>query len=456
MTDNFPNVSYLGSTGTEVGPWTMGGTEFRTMWQYGDYMFGGVGAWESPTWAYGQILVQKSPPSGAWTLEAQLPSAVTAVVSMTAVNFPHTSGSPWKLVAGCWASGYAVVYARDDASETWQPIVLWDDSSATANCEVRALIPYTDPTGGPGGTPIDYLFATTDTTDSSSGNGGIYRATYSATAPGNLVWDATPELAFSATNTVAQYAAAWNGSGEGVTPPSGLEIRGMSLAVMSDGNLYATVGCQIWKRTNGASPSWSLVWTMPVPRGAASQSGLRGLTSLGPTSDYCLAAFEGYPFAIYRLNIAEWAAPNYGAPVVEYTIADLQTALGTGWTVNYAIGAYNNMNWVEVSSTWYLLIGLSIQVTQWPTGTSVYDPLKQPSGQNCTWVGKAQYLIRDASTAAYKLQEMSSKGEWPMVASRVFYTYGSYVMAGGFDCEQGTAPGQSAWCVWDTAAKAVA
>ena len=370
---------------------------------------------------------------------------------MMAVNFPHTSGSPLKLVAGCWASGNAVVYARDDASETWQPILLWEDSTATANCKLRALIPYTDKTGGPGGTPIDYLFAT-DTTDSSSGNGGIYRATYSATAPGILVWDATPELVFSATNNVALYAAAWNGSGEGVTPPSGLEIRGMSLAVISDRNLYATVGCQIWKRTNGASPSWSLVWTTPVPSGAASQSGLRGLTSLGPTSDYCLAAFEGYPFAIYKLNVTEWAAPNYGAPVVEYTMADFQTALGTGWTVNYAIGAYNNMNWVEVSLTWYLLIGLSIQIAASPPGASV----NQPAGQGMTWVGKTNYLIRDTSTYGYTLQEMTPKSTWPMVASRVFYTYDSYVMAGGFECEQGPAPGQSAWSVWDTAANPVA
>jgi hypothetical protein len=453
MADNFPNVSYLGSTGTEVGPWIMSGTEFRTMWQYGNYMFARV--WESPTWA-GQILVQKSPPSGGWTLEAQLPSAVTAAVSMTAVNFPHISGSPWKLVAGCWASGYAVVYARDDASETWQPIVLWEDSSGTANCEVRALIPYTDPTGGPGGTPIDYLFATSDPADSATGNGGIYRATYSATTPGNLVWGATPELALSATNTSTQYATAWNGSGEGVTPPSGLEIRGMSLDVLGDGNPYATIGCHIWKRTNGSLPSWSLVWTMPVPNRASSQSGLHGLTSFGQTSNYCLAAFEDYPFAIYKLNITEWAAPKYGAPVVKYTMADLQTALGTWWTVSYAIGAYNNMNWVEVSSTWYLLIGLSIQVTQWPVGAIVYDLQKQLSGQNWTWVGTAQYLIRNASTGAYKLQEMSPRGAWPMVACQIFYTHGSYVIAGGFDRQQGTAPGQSAWSVWDTAANAVA
>ena len=133
-------------------------------------------------------------------------------------------------------------------------------------------------------------------------------------------------------------------------------------------------------------------------------------------------------------------------------MADLQSALGTGWTVSYAIGAYNNMNWVEVSPTWYLLIGLSIQVTASPSRASVY----QPPGQGTTWVGKAQYLIRDASTAAYTLQEMSPKSYWPMVASRSFYTYGSYVMAGGFDCEQAAAPGQSAWCVWDTAANAVA
>jgi hypothetical protein len=264
-----------------------------------------------------------------------------------------------------------------------------------------------------------------------------------------------PELSLANTNTAAQYAAAWNGSGFGVTPPPGplFNIRAMSLVVLGDGCLYATVGCQIWKRVNGASPSWELVWTMPVPAGVASQSGLRGLTNLGGTpSNYALVAFEGYPFAIYRLNVTEWASPNYGAPVVEYTMANLQTALGTGWTINYAIGAYNNMEWVEVNSTWYLLIGLSIQVSAYPAGASIYAP----PGQGSTWVGKAQYLIRNASTRAYALQEMSPISTWPMVGSRCFSTYGSYVMAGGFDCEMGSAPGQTAWCVWDTAANAVA
>jgi hypothetical protein len=148
----------------------------------------------------------------------------------------------------------------------------------------------------------------------------------------------------------------------------------------------------------------------------------------------------------------EWAEPNYCAQVVEYTTADLQTALGTGWTVSYAIGAYNDMNWVEVSPAWYPLIGLSVQVMAPPSGVSVY----QPPGQGTTWLGKAQYLIRDASTAAYTLQEMSLKSDWPMTACRSFCTCGSHVMAGGFACEQGAVPGQSAWCVWYTAANAVA
>jgi hypothetical protein len=241
----------------------MGGTEFRTRCQYGNYMFGGVGGSDSPVAGFGQILVQKSPPSGAWTLEVQLPSEIVAVCSMTTVNFPHVTGSPGKLVAGCRNSnGYATVYARNDATETWQPTYIWNDPSNTSVVEIRAMIAYTDPTGGPGGTPIDYLFAISATTDSTSGNGGIYRATYNASAPGQLVWDATPELSLSNTNTAAQYTAAWNGSGFGVTPPPAFTICSMSMAVLGDGNLYAAVGCQIWKRTNGASPSWNLAWTI--------------------------------------------------------------------------------------------------------------------------------------------------------------------------------------------------
>jgi hypothetical protein len=96
---SFPNLSYSGAAQTPVGPWSMTGTELRTLCPYGGRLFAGNGQWEAPAGdAYAaQILVQETPPSGPWTVEAQLPSAIFAVTSMAAVPFPHTAGSPWKL-----------------------------------------------------------------------------------------------------------------------------------------------------------------------------------------------------------------------------------------------------------------------------------------------------------------------------------------------------------------------
>jgi hypothetical protein len=47
-------------------------------------------------------------------------------------------------------------------------------------------------------------------------------------------------------------------------------------------SLFATVGIQVWERTDGANPTWRLVWTKPAaPAGEASQSGLGGVTKSG-------------------------------------------------------------------------------------------------------------------------------------------------------------------------------
>ena len=62
----------------------------------------------------------------------------------------------------------------------------------------------------------------------------------------------------------------------------GLEdtLRVTSFAECND-RLYASVGQQIYERTDGATPQWRLIYTNPNP--GRSESGLRGLTAIpGP------------------------------------------------------------------------------------------------------------------------------------------------------------------------------
>ena len=141
---------------------------------------------------------------------------------------------------------------------------------------------------------------------------------------------------------------------------------------------------------------------------------------------------------------------------MEYNISNLNAALGTGWAADYIICGYNRMTAVTYNSTPYLLMGMSIEVYKYPTGAEIYSP----PGSGTYWTGTARYLIRNGNTGAYTLQEIQQySGGYDMVAARdmVAYTVGAtqYVTISGFDCWVNTAPGYSAWAVYDTAANAV-
>jgi hypothetical protein len=141
---------------------------------------------------------------------------------------------------------------------------------------------------------------------------------------------------------------------------------------------------------------------------------------------------------------------------VEYNISNLNAALGTGWGADYIICAYNRMTEVTYNSTQYILMGMGIEVYEYPTGAEIYSP----PGSGMYWTGTAHYLIRNGNTGAYTLQEVQQySGGYDMISARdmVAYTVGGtqYVTISGFDVEVFTAPGYSAWAVYDTAANAV-
>jgi len=428
MTLPFSNQYFSGTAGLTQGGWDLQATELRCAASYsgGTIMLYGGGQWGAPPGQGplgqgngGQIYGQYSPPNGPLAIECQLPLYETSVEAIVAANF----GTSWLVCAGVantW--GYGRVWTRNDATRSWQPTQIWQ-STAGSTVEVRSLFAYTDSVTG-----IPYLFAGSD---DGSGNGGIFHASYNGNVPGCLVWNSTPELAISTTN-------------QSVTLPQGLGVRVMSFCAGTNAtggvSLFATVGIQVWQRIDGAHPTWQLVWTKPTVSGEISQNGLRGITKSG---NYLLVFPEGSNWGVVQLNPASsWAA------TWQYTIQNLQTALGTGFTVSYVTGAYNNMQWVTVNSTTYGLIGLGVQVTAYPAGTPIYSP----TGGNQYWLAQGYYLVKyGAKSTLYSIAQQAN----PTGAVRFMVPFGSYVVAGGFDCENLTEPAEYGWGAYDTQANVV-
>jgi hypothetical protein len=431
MTLPFSNQYFSGTAGLTQGGWILQATELRcgmsltylgvTFMLYGGGQSGAPGG-EGP---YGngegaQIYAQYSPPGGPLVIECQMPPYETAVASMVSAHFSSASIA----CAGTANSlGYGCVWTRTGQINSWQPTIIWNNTTGAA-VQVRSMLSYTDSVTG-----VAYLFAGSDDTN---GNGGIFHATYNSSVPGYLVWNSTPELALSATN-------------QGVTLPQGLGLRVMSFCTGTNASggtsLFATVGIQVWQRIDGTNPTWQLVWTKPTVAGEVSQSGLRGITKNG---NYLLVFPEGTNWGVVQLNPASGFAATW-----QYTIQNLQTALGTGFTVSYVTSAYNNMQSVTVNSTAYGLAGLGIQVAAYPAGTPIYSP----AGSNEYWLAQSYYLVKLA--AKLTLYEMAQQAN-PTGAVRFMVPYGStYVMAGGFDFENFTEAAEYGWGAYDTQSNAV-
>ena len=429
----FANQSFNGSAGLTQGGWVLQAGEVRAGIAYGGAMIYGSSQWGAPKGQGphgfgngGQIYAQYQPPSGPIALECQMPVYESAAASMTVAHFP--SSSAWKCCAGSMNSkGVARVWTRDDATNSWQPTTAWASPAGTTT-EIRSMLSYTDSVTG-----TDLLFAGLDDL---SGGGGIFSAIYDANTPGNLIWGTSAELELSTTN-------------QGPQPnPSVFEVRVMSFAVGPDEHgkqaLFATVGTEIYKRIDGESPTWQLVWTKPLVQGESSQSGLRALTQYG--SGNFLVFVEGTDWSVVQLT----PGAGYAATKL-YGITDLSAALGPGFIAGYAIGAYNQMCWVNVAGAWCGLIGLSINCPKYPAGTPIFWG---GASANAPWLAQAYYLVLHAGK--FTLKQIAAQAN-PTIAPRFMTPFSSFVMAGGpdFEMRQGE-PIYLGWGAWDTAANAVA
>ena len=305
-----------------------------------------------------------------------------AIAAMDEVSFATDGagtplGNPVSvLLASTWdLSGEVEIFTRDDATGDWTGARLAYDARTRRSwslSQVRSFGSHRDRITG-----IDHVFA-------GDNPHGIFSGVYDPTVPGRIRWSQTPELDISGTDA-AKFP--------------GLEdtLRITSFAECNDG-LYASVGQQIYERTDGAAPHWRLVYTNP--NAGFSRSGLRGLTAIpGPAGhgSVLLVAVESTAARIVRID------PRDGSEATELDLRDFLTR-EWGMQVRYTIAAYNDMAPVRDNRGQdVLLIGLDAVI---PPGTPVaagHAMLNISRGRLVE--GGAWYLIRHPN-GAYDLRRV--------------------------------------------------
>ncbi|HWM95358.1 MAG TPA: hypothetical protein VN493_31685 [Thermoanaerobaculia bacterium] len=175
--------------------------------------------------------------------------------------------------------GEIVLYSRDDATGTWTPMPL---AKSEKIASVRSLALHRDRVTG-----VDRIFAGVLPN-------GLYSGVYDPEAPGRIRWDAEPEL-------------------------TGYDQRPLSFAECN-GVLYMAAKPHLFRRIDGEQPRWETAYTIPGPVHKFS-FGLRGLTPIpnpsGP-GEVLLAALEGYPAWIIRLDPAKGFESTLEVDLVDF------------------------------------------------------------------------------------------------------------------------------------------
>jgi hypothetical protein len=329
-------VSYTAGTRDRSGAF-MGGTEMRHLTAYRGKLYAGNGYWEDRPGPEGtqsaQVLVLDRP-GARWRVEHSfdqpLPEgwpgrqlgagaaiglalapivkprrdfAISALAEVTFTTDAAGQALPQPvsmLLAASWdVTGAVEVFGRDDATGTWTAMALGQDRPAPDFLPmVRSLGVHRDRATG-----VDLVFAGADPR-------GIFSGVYDAGAPGRIRWTSAPELDITTIDAAS-------------FPGLGGRLRVMSFAEC-DGLLYATVGQQIFVRSDGAQASWRSIYTNPFP--GHSESGLRGLTAITAPDgrgQVLLAAEEGHAGRIIRID------PHDGYK--ETTDLDLRGFLAEAW-----------------------------------------------------------------------------------------------------------------------------
>jgi hypothetical protein len=197
------------------------------------------------------------------------------------------------------------IWSRNNTTNTWEKMVI-----APNTVNARAIFDHFDEV-----TRVHYVFA-------AMRNGAIYRGVYDASVAGRIKWAALPEYTIP--------------SGERIL--SGANANKVLYVSTGDDDASLTNGA-IFKRTDGVSPTWQLVYQAPGTT-ASEISGIRGLTAVPSANgsyEVLLAAREK-PGIIIRLD------PMQGNIVT--TEFDYRNFFISKWGSlggNASLAAYNDM-----------------------------------------------------------------------------------------------------------------
>src|SRR5258708_33596175 len=438
-TDRGFEVSYTAGERDAAGPF-MGGTELRNLSAHGGRLYAGNGYWMDRPGPEGrqpaQILVLDNP-TARWRIERSLDERVPngrsprhlAVSALYGTTFSMDRAGRAlvrpvsMLFAGTWdLAAASQVMGRNDTSGAWTAMSLPVQRVTSGIQQVRAIVAHRDRQTG-----VDQVFAGNDPY-------GIFNGGYDDAAAGGIRWGAAPELDISR-----------------ISAPSfpGLSLLRVTSFAECNGILYATIGQQIYRRLDGATPRWELFYTNPKP--GYSETGLRGLTAIANPSgsgQVLLVAVEGSAARIVRID------PASGG---ETTELDIPAFLNSAWAtkVGYVIAAYNDMTVVSgPRSEAKVLVGIEAFLpppSPIPTGHVRVDGLD----------GGGWYFVRQGERR-YDLRKIGSSQPLtgtPLVATRAiaaspFPNDADTIYFAGFDANKRAAH-NTAWIFRTGRAKAI-
>ena len=296
-----------------------GGTEILWLTPHNGKLYAAVGYYmDTGTNGYAQIL-RLDAPNGQWQVDLQMGPYYPRAESLRSVTFTTDgNGNPLAqpvnlLVAGAWSNNYynaatATLFVRDDTAGkwTWTTVTggLPSDSEQQLSC--RTVNTHRDRVTG-----VDRIFFDV-------GTKGIWSGVYDPGVPGKIRMDPYPET-------------------QGLSLP----VRVMAIIEANNSLLFSS-GPYIYRRNDGASPSYALVAnTSDLPQGVAIPvaDGIRGMTTIpNPegTGDSILFAWMD---CIYRLD------PDGLGGYTRNSEACLASSVEAylGLTASWVLAAYNDM-----------------------------------------------------------------------------------------------------------------
>lgn len=389
----------------------LGGTEMNMLVSHKGRLYAGNNyrndvPGSDPTFG-SQVLVKEAANSG-WKVDKTWGAGFGSVEAMLSVTFttdragnrlpvPETIllASPQK---GTPNPFQITVWSRNDANGQWTEMVLGSGEIVVGQPRpnARVLFDHIDRVTG-----VHLVFAGTAT-------GQIYSGAYDASAPGRIVWNSVPELSAGA-NRRFFCAAEANGVIHAANEPTA-----------NDPNLGG-----LYKRIDGANPTWQLVYRWQLPPGNDTSYQMRGLTTMpdpnGGNHQVLIGARE-VPGIIERIDPTQ----NY-AVTQEFDFRGYFTNLWGGLGGSASIAAYNDMTPATDPRTGerVLLIGVWVNHPQRPNPpyNGSYYLVRRADG---TYESGNIYDFNNPLPVARELNANRSiiESPFPTERGRVFYFAG--------------------------------